>query len=419
MVNEKLISKRQLHLVTISSVFGDFGSSIFSFGLSFMLLHKTGSIFSFALSSIISPIVGICLLPFIGTIIDLYSRKRIILISQAISMIALVLYFITLEFFNEIFISTVLLIVVLRTSDQFTSTARISSTSRLVLPEDLQTLSAYSQISSSLSTVISAMFGALLYSTLPFYLFLFIELFAETITAITVARLDFNFYSDLDNTSITQESRDFKLLFKEGLQYITKQKYLLFGIVMALVINFFNGIFSVGLPKLILTDFNFSNFFYSIIESATGIGMIVGSFILKKKNINFPLYLTFRMSLIIGFLISLIGICSIGFVTQFTILQISFFILIFLTGASYAFLNIPYSVWLQKNISPKYQGRGFSTINMLGLGVSPIGVFLFGILFENDIPTAYIFIISGIILITLILIIAVISKLNLKKAKIN
>ncbi|MDO2410361.1 hypothetical protein QUB72_02820 [Enterococcus faecium] len=69
-------SKKQVMKAAISSLIGTFGSSIFTFGLSLMLLEKTGLAISFVLASVIQPILAIFLTPIVGPIMDRYDRKK-------------------------------------------------------------------------------------------------------------------------------------------------------------------------------------------------------------------------------------------------------------------------------------------------------------------------------------------------------
>ena len=289
-MNQVIIKKsaKQLRLTVLSGLFGDFGSSIFSFGLSFMLLDRTGSVFSFAISNIVSPIMGLALLPLIGPIVDSFSKKKVIIVSQSITILSLIVYWILFpQFSSHLFLPTVVLIVVLRGSDQFTSTARQAASIQLVLPDDLQKLSAYSQMSTSTATIVSSIFGAFLYTLLPFQLFILFELVTEVFTAITTSILDFRFNKQNDTELIKDTIEDAEkrslVLFKEGVTYIRNQKYLLFGMIVAVGINFISGIFSVGLPILVLQVFNLSNLHFGFAEAINGFGYVFGGLLLKQK----------------------------------------------------------------------------------------------------------------------------------------
>ncbi len=190
-----------------------------------------------------------------------------------------------------------------------------------------------------------------------------------------------------------------------------------------MIVNFFSGIFSVGLPVLVLQVFKMSNFTYGIIEAINGLGFVFGGFLIQKRSeYKSPVHHVWRMSLMIGALLICIGLLPVVELSRMiTITLLSVFL--FLIGMLYVSLNVPYSVWLQKQLPADMQGRVFSVLSMLGMGIAPIGVFLFGLLFgTTGIPlsllTAVIFIGAGILVSGLNFFIVKASGLHLKKAVI-
>lgn len=200
---------------------------------------------------------------------------------------------------------TIILIIVLRGCDQFTSTARQASSIQLVIPDDLQKLSAYSQMSTSAANIISSIFGAFLYTLLPFQLFILFELVTEVFTAVITSILDFRFNKQSDTELLKESVADTEkrnlVLFKEGIIYIRNQKYLLFGMVVAVGINFVSGIFSVGLPILVLQVFSLSNLHFGFTEAINGFGYVFGGLLLKQKlNIKNPILYSWKSALKLG-----------------------------------------------------------------------------------------------------------------------
>lgn len=414
-------SRRQMILTVISSLSGDFGSSIFSFGLSFMLLARTGSVFSFALSTIISPIVGLVLLPFVGSIVDKTSRKKVILLSQLATVTALLIYWLSFPHIqHHLLAGSVLLIIVLRASDQFTMTARKAANVQLVQEEDLQKLSAYTQMTASASGIVSSIFGAFLYSFLPFELFFFIEIIAELLAGLIVLFLDFSFGAKLQQET---SRRGNLAMFKEGLRYVSRQKFLLVCLVLALICNFFSGIYSVGVPFLVMKVFKLGQVNYGIADAMNGVGYIVGGFLIQKLPASKqPVYQVWQVSLMIGVLLAAIGGLPL-LPLKGMLLQLLLNLVMFLVGVAYVFINVPYTVWLQQHLPVEMQGRVFGVLSMTGQTIMPLGVFLFGILFdltgvEKELLAAAIFILSGITLTTCAFLTGKISRLPLKEAVI-
>ena len=413
-------SRRQAVFVILSQVLGEFGSGIFSFGLSFLLLDKTGSVYSFALSAMVAPLVGLILLPVVGPLVDKFSHKKIIILSQSVTVAALLIFWWWISVFPQhLFGAAVLLIIVLRMSDQFTSVARAASNRELVGPAELAKVVQFSSMASSVSGLVTSILGATLYSLLPFAVFILLELTMEIATAIITLSLDFHLVAAEHATSIGEKTFT---AFKQGLSYLRRQKYLVFGLVMALVVNFFSGLFSVGLPVLALKVLAVPNVYYGFIEGSLAVGMILGAAIYAKlPPVTEPLVNLQKLCLVVGILQGIVGFIPL---LQSTILPtLLLCLLLILFGIVIMRINIPYNVWLQRDIPSKWQGRILSVVQTLGMVVSPVGVYLFGVLFDLKTAsltgqTSLIFAISGLTVIVLVLLVSKMTRLNLHEATI-
>ena len=404
-------SRKQIVGTVMSSLVGELGSNVLSFGLSFMLLDKTGSVFSFALSNIISPVAGLILLPIVGPIVDRFSKKKIICISQLVTLTALLGYWFLLSIIPaQLLPLTIGLIVVLRSCDQFTSTTRQAAAGQLVLADDLQRLSSFTQMSATTVTVLSSVFGGALYGLLPFTVFLLVDGVAEIVTLLLTLLLDFNFncvrYSEADRNKERPE-KNFSnwRLFTEGLRYILRQKYLIFGMGIATSINFISGIFSVGLPVIVLQALHGDTFQYGMLQGLNSIGFLVGGILLQKWIIiRQPIWRIWQFAMAVGLLLLGIG-CTTLLGGQLA--EILLGLLMFGTGFCFALLNVPYVAWLQNQLPMSLQGRVFSVLGTLGLATTPLGVLLYGWLLQIKFSsltvwTGLIFICSGFILMGLL-----------------
>lgn len=84
------IRKATYHLwtFTISKLISTFGASVYAFGISFYILSITGSATSFAANLICSIVPRVVLAPFAGYAADKYSKKKIVILAQICSVIA-------------------------------------------------------------------------------------------------------------------------------------------------------------------------------------------------------------------------------------------------------------------------------------------------------------------------------------------
>ena len=85
-------SRKQMIKLILTTITGNFGSSILSFIIGLLILKKTESAFNFGISQIIGPLVALVLLPFVGGVVDKYNKKIVIVIAQLFSIVSLILY---------------------------------------------------------------------------------------------------------------------------------------------------------------------------------------------------------------------------------------------------------------------------------------------------------------------------------------
>ncbi len=95
----------------------------------------------------------------------------------------------------------------------------------------------------------------------------------------------------------------------------------------------------------------------------------------------------------------------------------------FISGYLIVTLNVPYTVWLQKNIPHQLQGRVFSVMSTCGMAIMPISILLFGYLFDltavsTVVLCSILFVATGMLLIIFTIMTSKLSKLKLNEAVI-
>ena len=404
-------SRKQMIKLIMTTITGNFGSSILSFIIGLLILKKTESALNFGISQIIGPLVALVLLPFVGGVVDKYNKKIVIVIAQIFSIVSLLLYALSLNSNAETnLINTYMLLICLKVADQFLNNAFASSVKKVVCEEYIQKIKSFQQIASSGVYIISPILAVFLLSKLELIHFVLLEAVIEFITILIVLFINFNLIKTerIENN----EEKNVLKLFVEGIRYIKDKKILVFIISFAMFINFFFASVSVGLPYVLINEIKLSDYLYGIVNAAFPVAIIVSSIILSMmKDIEFPLEFSFKwMRGTAGILLFL------GIALLFKLSPFSYFIIfmIFAFGVNFVgnFANTPMFVWFTKAIPHEYQGRVFSIIETGCQLLNPLGILFYSILFDNF-KSSYIFIFSGLVLLVLVFV-PYILKVDLK-----
>lgn len=404
-------SRKQMIKLIMTTITGNFGSSILSFIIGLLILKKTESALNFGISQVIGPLVALVLLPFVGSVIDKYNKKIVIVIAQLFSIVSLILYALSLNSNAETnLINTYMLLICLKVADQFLNNAFSSSVKRVVCEEYIQKVKSFQQIASSGVYIISPILAVFLLTKLKLIHFVLLEAVIEFITILIVLFINFNLIKTEESDN--NEEKKVLKMFVEGIRYIRDKRVLVFIIFFAMFINFLFASVSVGLPYVLINEIKISDYLYGIINAAFPVAVIVSSIILSMmKDIEAPLEFSFKWLRGTAGVLLFLGIALL-----FKLSIFSYFIIfmIFAFGVNFVgnFVNTPVFVWLTKAVPHEYQGRVFSIIETGCQLLMPLGILFYSILFDNF-KSANIFIISGIALMVLV-VLPYILKVDLK-----
>lgn len=404
-------SRKQMIKLIMTTITGNFGSSILSFIIGLLILKKTESALNFGISQVIGPLVALVLLPFVGSVIDKYNKKIVIVIAQLFSIVSLILYALSLNSNAETnLINTYMLLICLKVADQFLNNAFSSSVKRVVCEEYIQKVKSFQQIASSGVYIISPILAVFLLTKLKLIHFVLLEAVIEFITILIVLFINFNLIKTEESDN--NEEKKVLKMFVEGIRYIRDKKVLVFIIFFAMFINFLFASVSVGLPYVLINEIKISDYLYGIINATFPVAIIVSSIILSMMDdIESPLEFSFKwLRGTVGVLLFL----GIALLFKLSIFSYSIIFMIFAFGVNFVgnFVNTPVFVWLTKAVPHEYQGRVFSIIETGCQLLMPLGILFYSILFDNF-KSANIFIISGIALMVLV-VLPYILKVDLK-----
>lgn len=396
----KKLKRATYHLWTFaaSKMISAFGAQIYAFAISFYILQITGSATSFAANLICSILPRTLMGPFAGYVADTYSRKRIVITAQIVSSMA-ILGLLTISLTSELSLTAIYATtVVLSLASTFSSIAFTSSITGLVDEERIQKAMSLNQMSVSFAAIGSPAVGGLIYGAVPMPVFLILYASASILAVILESTMDFNLYA---KRKVKEEGAPKEKMLdsmKAGLAYARLQPLLMAMIWVALLVNFLFGAVSVGYSFILIEKLKMLPAHFGLVEGSMAVGMLLMSiFLAARKPFSSPLRVSKWGIVALGLQMGLIAmplliLFSYGGVFAFYV-TISF-----ISGALSPLINTPLQVFMMKLIDDDFKGRVFSILETMAMALMPLGMVLFGFLYDI-LPAPWILITSSILLI--------------------
>lgn len=395
-MNEALKLKRakyNLWTFVTSKMISSFGAQVCAFAISFYILSITGSAMSFAIVLVCNIIPRTVIAPFAGYVVDNYSRKKIVIISQFIETICLITLWAVISFVGFhlwlLYIGTALISI----CGTFCSLAFSASISSLVNAERLQQAMSLNQMSVSFSAILAPVFGGWIYGMIDLTTFFIFYSIASFIALILESTMNFKLYSTIDEN---KEKEKVWESIKLGFHYLKGKQVVKTIIIVALFINFLFGSFEIGQSYILIEKLKITESQFGLVNGSFALGMLIMSIVLAtRKAFTYPLVISKIFLLCTSIYFILIPIpLHVPFLAS--IAPIFYIIVMFCFGATLILVNMPIGVMMQTEIEESYRGRVFSIMDTFGTALMPIGMLIFGVLFDV-LPATFIFVSIGIL----------------------
>jgi DHA3 family macrolide efflux protein-like MFS transporter len=348
-----------------------FGSALVQFALIWWLTQKSGSATVLAIATLVGMLPQIVIGPFAGALVDRWNRRLIMIAADAIiALFSLLLAYLFVT--GTVQIWHVYVVMAMRAlGGAFHYPAMAASTPLMVPNEQLTRINGLNQALQGVNSLVAPPVGALLLGILPTQGILLIDVG----TAI-LAILPLLFLSVPQPVRHPEEHLEVKpSLFNDvrnGLAYIRTIPGFTAIISMALFLNFLLVPTTALVPLLVTKHFGKGAIELGLLESAMGIGIIVGGILLSlwggfKKKIATSL--TGIIGLGIG--VMLVGIAP----ASLFILAITGNIIL---GLMLPIANGPIGALMQTIVRPDMQGRVMSLVNSGATAISPLGLLIAG-----------------------------------------
>jgi DHA3 family macrolide efflux protein-like MFS transporter len=368
--DQKLGSMTSFIIIFLGQAFSLFGSQLVQFALVWWLTKTSGSASVLAFASIMAILPQILVGPFAGALIDRLNRRKVLMFSDGCIALAIVVLAL-LYTQGAVQIWHIYTVMVIRSvGGAFQWPTMQASTSLMVPKEHLSRVSGLTQAIQGLSNIIAPPLGALLIEILPIQNILAIDV---STAILAIGPLFFIKIPQLLHTEKTVKPHSLMLTdLREGFRYLWNWKGVLMITVIAMVINLLAN------PALSLTPILVTNHFeggvleFAWLQSAAGLGMVLGGFMLGiwggfKQRVK-----TALLSLILmGFSFTLIGLTP---KTSFIVAVGA----IFSFGFMNSIANGSLLAVLQASVQLDMQGRIFTLVMSSAMAMSPLGLAIAG-----------------------------------------
>ena len=375
---------RPFLLIFSGQAFSLFGSRLVQFSLVWYLTSQTGSAQVLTTASIVAIVPQVLIGPFAGALVDRWNRRRVMMISDSLIAAAIMLLAVMFAL-GKVEIWHIYLVMLFRSvGGAFQWSAMQASTSMMVPRHHLSRIAGLNQSLQGLVIIVAPPTGALFLEILPIQYVLALDV----LTAILAV-------GPLVFISIPQPERDATNAkgvlsdMREGFSWLWSKKPLVIIMGISLMINLVITPAFTLLPLLITTYFKGGAIELALVQSANGLGMILG-------GITLGIWGGFKSKSRTAFTAILIG--SFGLIGFSQIPADMFWLgvfFIFVFGFMNAIGNSSFFSVLQTVVPFEIQGRVFTLVMATSGAIAPIGLAIGGPVAEL-VGIRFWFVIAGI-----------------------
>ncbi|MHB1294100.1 MAG: MFS transporter [Anaerolineae bacterium] len=349
------------------------GSSVAQFALVWWLTQGTGSATVLATAMLMGTLPGIIVGPFAGALVDRWNRRVVMMAADTISAVAAALLA-YLFWMDALQIWQVYAIMLVRSvAGTFHYPAMQASTTLMVPDEQLARVGGMNQTLFGAMSIVSAPLGALTLSLLPLHGIMAIDVLTAALAVIPL------FWVHVPQPPRTQAAAGpaqvrATLLadMRDGLRYVWSMPGLVALMFLAMFLNFtLYPVFTL-VPLLVTEHFRGGAAELGWMNSAWGIGLVVGGLLLGvwggfRRRIVTTLFgvVGLGVGIVIGGAMppSLFGVALGG---------------VLLAGLMNSICNGSVMALMQSVVAPEMQGRFFTVVNSLSSAMAPLGLVLAG-----------------------------------------
>ncbi len=353
------------------------GSAVVQFVIIWWITVETQSAMYLALAAILGFGTQILLTPIAGVYVDRWSRKKIIAITDTIQALATLLLIISF-FVNVGNLWFVFLMLTIRGMCQAFHSPAIAAITPIMVPEEkLQRMNSWNYLANGLINIVGPVVAVFLLIFLKFEIVLFIDIITYIMAIIPLIWITIPSVADFEADHPEKKKTSFVREFKEGLGVIKGISGFTALIVISSLLNFLITPIDILLPYVINVVYNGTVEDLALVIACFNVGLILGALgmSLNKRDIKRKLLFAWILIYILN-----IGYGILAFTPNNAFTYVIIGIGLFLMGLVLPAVNIMFMTIFQQVIPPEKQGRVFSVMTAVGSGITPLGMFLSGLL---------------------------------------
>ena len=400
-MNIKILGDKNFSLLMFGKITSLIGSTMQSFALSLFVLATTGSATKFASILAIAMIPQLVLGPFAGVFVDWFYRKKILIILDIMSGIAVSVFIFIYFISGKISIGYIYaLVIILSLISTLFQPALQTIIPSIIKKEDLVEANSMNSLIMGIGNLIAPAIAGVLYGSLGLEIICILNASTFFISAFSECFLI------IPRNSYDKKELNLKVFlsdFSNGIKFSFGNKKVTSIVTLAMILNFGLGSLTIGSTFICKKILMVSDFQYGITDSvmvaAMMISSVISGYLGKKYSVGKNLY--------ISLLFTGVGASCAGIVAFKPLLEffntsfIPYLILLAFAAVIGLFLgiaNIFVGIYFQTVVPLEYMGRVSTVQGTISMAAMPLSSIIFGILFDK-VNTTLIFAISGIIVI--------------------
>ena len=357
---------RNFYILWSTQSLSQLGSAVTAFALTLWLYNKTGSTLSTAGLTICTYTPYVLMSIFAGAITDKFDKKRTMLVCDLMAAVSTI---IVLLLYKTDLLAAWHLYVINFISGLMNTVQQPASevANSVIIPKKYyQKTCALQSLSRSLISIGNPIIAAILYGIAGLDAAIMFDL-----TSFAVAFIALAFFIEIPKISEEKKNEGSVLqLAKEGMSYLRQNPMILYVILFMSGVNFISSAFNVVLKGMIIPNPRGGNGVLSVVESCSGIAMVIGSLIAtampKPKDRVRVIYLSMLFSL-----------ATENFLLAFSRSPVVWCIAQILGWIFVPVMSTNQNVIMRNTIPTELQGRVYACRNTFQFFTIPIGM-LFG-----------------------------------------